>query len=78
MAAYALAAPGSPNGPCLDPCEHTDCDETRRMAAALCRYCSEPIGYEVRAYYDPGEGYAHAPCAWRAANAAMDRHHADR
>lgn len=63
MAASTLPAPGTEYGPCLDPCLHRDCVETRRMALARCDFCGDPIGYDVRYYRtDTGNDYAHAPC----------------
>ena len=65
MAASFLSAPGTEYGPCVEPCAHTDCAHTRRMAAALCPFCDEPIGYERR-YYNDGEpgglDLVHAVC----------------
>lgn len=34
-------------GPCLEPCEHTDCAAVRRDADSECPYCGEAIGYEI-------------------------------
>lgn len=69
MAASTLPEPGkvvrgTEIGPCVDPCEHTDCAQTREMAASICRFCNEPIGYEVRFYTDPDnkEHLVHALC----------------
>ncbi len=67
MAAGILAEPGSPNGPCQELCQHIDCAESRRMAAAPCDRCQEPIGYNRRFYsikHEPnrqGE-FVHADC----------------
>ena len=44
MAAGTLAQPGDEYGPCLEKCDHTDCDFTRRMIATKCSHCDEPIG----------------------------------
>jgi hypothetical protein len=55
-------------GPCVAPCKHTDCVETRALAASLCRLCGQPIGYERPFYRDPVDGpsgvvcYVHARC----------------
>lgn len=46
MAAGYLSEPGTSYGPCLDECKHTDCAETRAMAATECYLCNHPIGYE--------------------------------
>lgn len=72
MAAGILQEPGSEFGPCVDECAHRDCAETRKMAAAECVHCDEPIGYGVRFYHvdtvpvrthPVGEKvYAHARC----------------
>ena len=40
-------------GPCVGPCEHKDCAQTRAMAESRCRLCGVKIGYEVRFYRDP-------------------------
>lgn len=45
MAAGVLPKPGSKLGPCKKACEHRDCAETKRDAAALCRFCQKAIGY---------------------------------
>jgi len=58
-----LPAPGTELGPCEGECAHTDCAETRRMAASACARCGEEIGYD-RAFYARGEGFVHAACAW--------------
>lgn len=67
MAAGILPPPGTELGPCLQECEHTDCEATRSMASAVCSLCGEPIGYDVRlfALYDSDAqiaGYVHALC----------------
>ena len=65
MAAGALAPPGSEAGPCADPCPHFDCKLSRADAAAPCRICSAPIGYETRIYLAPeaiGRQLVHAVC----------------
>ncbi|QIN85464.1 hypothetical protein GBA63_22445 (plasmid) [Rubrobacter tropicus] len=66
MAASTLAAPGTKYGPCAEPCPHTDCAHTRRMAAAVCPLCNGEIGYERRFYNDGDPGgfdLVHALCA---------------
>lgn len=60
MSAGVLPVPGSKLGPCVEPCEHVDCAETRRMAATLCM-CGGEIGYETR-FYQRLSGLAHAAC----------------
>jgi hypothetical protein len=57
MAAGYLPAPGKivrgeEVGPCVDPCEHRDCADTRRMAEMICPHCGEQIGYEIGFYQD--------------------------
>lgn len=46
MAAGFLSKPGTKFGPCKELCSHKDCQETRSMAKALCKYCNKPIGYD--------------------------------
>ena len=53
MAAGILQQPGSELGPCRNPCAHKDCAETRAIAAAPCRICRKPIGYD-RLFYREG------------------------
>jgi hypothetical protein len=60
MAAGVLAKPGTEFGPCAEPCQHTDCAGTRRIATTVCRFCNKEIGYDRRFYND--EGYVHAAC----------------
>lgn len=75
MAAGRLSAPGSKLGPCAEPCAHIDCRESRAMAAALCVYCGEPIGFlgeNSRAgnfFQEPEGDYSHESCAFDAAEA---------
>ena len=73
MAAGVLSKPGSDFGPCEEGCSHTDCAETRTMAAGLCAYCGKPIGYQVRYYrranFDP-PAFDHARCLEDALDAA--------
>lgn len=52
MAAITLPKPGTELGPCESAdCGHKDCALTREQAAAVCRYCNEPIGYDKRFYF---------------------------
>lgn len=83
MAAGTLPAPGTRLGPCAELCEHRDCAETRRMAAALCSYCRKPIDYEVR-FYDVrneaqrmtgAEALVHARCHEEAIEAELKERH---
>lgn len=64
MAAVVLPAPGTEYGPCKDGCAHVDCALTRDMAASVCRFCHEPVGYEASIYRDPDnrDGWVHAVC----------------
>ncbi len=70
MAAGVLPGPGAVSpasgeeiGPCVDACKHRDCAATREMAAASCRFCVKPIGYDVRFYREGnGSGLVHASC----------------
>jgi len=72
MAAGYLPSPGKvvsgqEIGPCVSPCKHTDCAETRRQAESHCPYCKKAIGYET-AHYTVGRDddglviLAHAVC----------------
>lgn len=65
MAAGILSAPDTPYGPCSTPCNHKDCNETRRMANSECVVCGKPIGYDTR-FYVASVGqineYQHAAC----------------
>jgi hypothetical protein len=54
MAAGYIQKPGREWGPCLDPCSHLDCKANREMAASLCKYCHQQIGYE-RGFYNVRE-----------------------
>lgn len=74
MAAGRLSAPGTHLGACAEECQHLDCAETKRMAAAPCRWCHAPIGYmpgngiarwdgRSGEFYEVGGGeFAHAVC----------------
>lgn len=61
MAAGTFPAPGTERGPCLEPCEHVDCQATVAMASAECRICTKVIGYETRFYVENGTPI-HALC----------------
>lgn len=52
MAAGSLPKPGTKYGPCKGTCQHTDCAQTRALAARLCPECGQPIGYDTRFYVD--------------------------
>lgn len=62
MAAGRLPAPGTELGPCVPSCGHTDCAETRTMAATSCFLCGKPIGYETSLYQEPDKRLVHAAC----------------
>lgn len=67
MAALTLPRPGTEFGPCEDHfCGHSDCEETRRMAFEVCRFCDRYISYGKRFYNDPSPRYdgalVHADC----------------
>ena len=47
-----MVGPGSKWGPCKS-CEHTDCAESRAMAAAPCSRCGRPIGYDTQFFSGP-------------------------
>ena len=64
MAAGRLQKPGSAHGPCVGDCEHRDCALTRKMIAAPCGICEQPIGYDVRFYEEEGQLF-HADCLER-------------
>jgi hypothetical protein len=64
MAASRLPAPGTKYGPCIEDCDHIDCQKTRSMAATRCRWCAWPIGYR-QDFYQVGEDLAHASCEER-------------
>ena len=66
MASGTLPAPGAQYGPCLEPCGHVDCAESRRMAAEACVFCGKVIGYDTP-LYNMSPGLAHALCAEQAA-----------
>ena len=55
MASGFLAKPGYEFGPCLEMCEHFDCQKTRSMAEQRCRFCGQPIGFKKRFYTDPND-----------------------
>lgn len=65
-----IPEPGTNLGPCLKPCRHRDCAQSRADSEKICRYCEKPIGYETRYYADGPEGkpfsaLAHALCVWK-------------
>jgi|HubBroStandDraft_3_1064219.scaffolds.fasta_scaffold702245_3 hypothetical protein len=63
MAAGRIPAPGTKFGPCIDPCEHTDCAATRKDAASQCHFCNTEIGYEKRFYIEATtRQLVHAAC----------------
>ncbi len=63
MDSASLAAPGQPAGPCLDPnCGHFDCEANRALAARLCAYCGEPIGFETAFHWQDPNPPIHIAC----------------
>jgi hypothetical protein len=64
MAAGSLGKPGSKYGPCKKRCEHRDCALSRLQAAAVCRLCKRPIGYD-RSFFVEGSPLTllHESCA---------------
>ncbi len=72
MAAGYLSPPGSEYGACVESCTHKDCAETRRMAAAKCMLCHEPIGYVYGFYQHEWLEFEHAVCAQRQAHEDRD------
>lgn len=53
MAAGIMPEPGSKYGPCVNECEHSACNVTKKRAALICHHCDKPIGYDTR-FYDVG------------------------
>ena len=62
MASIILRTPGAQYGPCIENCDHGDCNLTRKEAARVCPFCAKPIGYENLFYKDGTYGYYHAAC----------------
>ena len=66
MGHYSLPAPGTDLGPCVDDCDHTDCEGTRNMSAIPCSSCGDPIEYDVRFYFvgkeNESDSLCHARC----------------
>ena len=63
MAAGRLPQPGTKYGPCQDEsCRHRDCAATRTMAAAICRFCNQTIGYDKLFYQEQDGSFVHALC----------------
>lgn len=62
---------GEQVGPCLEEnCEHSDCETTRQMAASICRFCGEAIGYETAFTGDPEPDNPFGICHFR----CLDEH----
>lgn len=70
MAAVSLPAPGDEFGPCnqeLPICQHSDCEETRRLSAKVCSLCNRRIGYRRRFFQeDDWKVLKHEHCVIRA------------
>jgi hypothetical protein len=62
MAAGRLPLPGSKFGPCLDGCDHIDCNHTRTMAETICSYCEQAIGYDRGFYMLDEKKIVHSSC----------------
>lgn len=62
MSVTTLSAPGSESGPCLNPCEHADCQQIRTTAQKSCPYCLADIGYEREIILLPDHSLVHADC----------------
>lgn len=73
MGWYILPKPGQLGrdgreiGPCVNPCTHRDCQQTREQAAAPCVHCTKPIGYGVPMYFLGDGKLSHADCEQKAA-----------
>lgn len=58
MAYIVIPAPSSVTGPCVEPCEHTDCAQARTDAATPCHRCGQPNGYGTKlTKWGPGLGH---------------------
>lgn len=55
MAWSIVPRPGTKVGPCKGECQHTDCAATRKLAATICRYCQQEIGYGGKYTMEAGE-----------------------
>ena len=64
MAPGSLSKPGDyeNGGPCLEICNHTDCLETRKMAATRCKLCDEVIGFRVLFFREEDGSLVHNVC----------------
>lgn len=69
MAYGVFAKPGEKFGPCLEDCNHTDCQAIRKDASILCEHCGLPIGYG-RAFVRTKDGL---PVHWSCEIEAIDR-----
>jgi hypothetical protein len=70
MAYARLPNPGTEYGPCAGQCSHTDCTQTRAMAAQLCPRCNLAIGYEQKFIRDSRDRLMHWVCACQEAEDA--------
>lgn len=57
-----IEKPGSKYGPCVNECEHRDCEASRRLVVKVCRICNERIGYETRFYFEGNNHPVHGLC----------------
>lgn len=56
-------AAGILSKPCKRTCRHIDCAANRKDAAATCRFCGMPIGFEKLMYRSRLSGdLAHSAC----------------
>ena len=62
MAYATLPKPGSEYGPCLPTCSHSDCKQTRTMAATICHICNDPLGYAAPFQQDSKDRLVHLHC----------------
>lgn len=56
---HSLIPPGARLGPCIGPCNHPTCAQTRKIARSACLECGLPIGYE-RDFFARLNGFVHA------------------
>jgi hypothetical protein len=69
MAWMSIQAPGSSvTAPCAN-CAHTDCAESRRMAAETCVRCDKVIGFDAKFVEARSGGLAHFVCEIKASAA---------
>ena len=47
---------------CDKPCQHKDCEATRKMVGSLCAICQKPIISGERFQFDKANAIQHALC----------------